>query len=81
MAGIVQERSPVLFNPHGRFDGYRFRGFRGEQQRATRSFLEGVFQRKGEARASGWVDQPGDYLTLLTFPARTPTRLVLLAYS
>lgn len=40
----VLERSLVLFSPHDCFDGYRFRGFRGEQQRAPRLFLEGVFQ-------------------------------------
>ena len=28
-----------------------------------------------EAHPSGWVNQPGDYLHLLTFSARTPTRL------
>lgn len=40
----VLERSLVLFSPCEPFDGYRFRGFRGEQQRAPRFFLEGVFQ-------------------------------------
>ena len=30
---------------------------------------------KEEAQTSGWVDQPGDYLNLLTFSATTPTRL------
>ena len=30
---------------------------------------------KEEAQTSGWVDQPGDYLNLLTFSASTPTRL------
>ena len=30
---------------------------------------------KEEAQISGWVDQPGDYLNLLTFSASTPTRL------
>ena len=30
---------------------------------------------KGEAQAFGWVDHPGDYLSLLTFPPRTSTSL------
>ena len=31
-------------------------------------------------QTSGWVDQPGDYLNLLKFSARTPT-LLRLAWS
>ena len=30
---------------------------------------------KEDAQTSDWADQPGDYLTLWTFSARTPTRL------
>ena len=30
---------------------------------------------KKEAQTSGWLNQPGEFLNLLTFSARTPTLL------